>query len=114
MHRNRHLRLIIKVDLSFQKHKKKFLFNGTFHSFKGLPKNGSVPSFDRVRKTSQSERFKPSLAAIKTRSRGDVDGSVDVRKPHYLKYSANSLVTGYKSGSNDVVSTKQVFFSFYF
>lgn len=75
--------------------------------FLGLPKNGSVPSFDRVRKTSQSERFKPSLAAIKTKSRGDVDGTPDVRKPRYLKYSTNSLVVpGYKSGSTDVVSTK--------
>lgn len=69
-----------------------------------------MPSFDRVRKTSQSERFKPSLASIKTRSRGDVEGANDVRKPHYNKYSANSLAPGYKSGYNDVVSTKKDFF----
>lgn len=43
----------------------------------GLPKNGSVPTFDRVRKTSTSERFKPSLAAIKASSRGEV-GNGDV------------------------------------
>lgn len=29
-----------------------------------IPKNGSVPSFERIRKTSTSERFKPSLSAI--------------------------------------------------
>lgn len=39
----------------------------------GLPKNGSVPSFQRSRKTSASERFQPSLAAIRASSRGDLD-----------------------------------------
>lgn len=67
-----------------------------------------MPSFDRVRKTSQGG-FKPSLSAIKTRSRGDVEGANDVRKPHYVKYSENSVAPGYKSGSNDVVSTKTIF-----
>lgn len=43
----------------------------------GIPKNGSVPTFDRVRKTSTSERFKPSLAAIKASSRGEI-GSAEV------------------------------------
>lgn len=42
----------------------------------GIPKNGSVPSFDRVRKTSTSERFKPSLAAIKAGSRSDMQNDV--------------------------------------
>lgn len=40
-----------------------------------LPKNGSVPSFNRVRKTSASERFQPSLAAIRASSRGDIDSN---------------------------------------
>ncbi|XP_067646422.1 monocarboxylate transporter 14 [Eurosta solidaginis] len=40
-----------------------------------LPKNGSVPSFNRVRKTSASERFQPSLAAIRASSRGDMDNN---------------------------------------
>ncbi|XP_017486477.1 PREDICTED: monocarboxylate transporter 4 [Rhagoletis zephyria] len=40
-----------------------------------LPKNGSVPSFNRVRKTSASERFQPSLAAIRASSRGDLDSN---------------------------------------
>ncbi|CAG4975300.1 unnamed protein product [Parnassius apollo] len=35
----------------------------------GLPKNGSVPFFDRQRKHSTGERFKPSLAAIKATSK---------------------------------------------
>uniref|UniRef100_A0A182N5C0 Major facilitator superfamily (MFS) profile domain-containing protein n=1 Tax=Anopheles dirus TaxID=7168 RepID=A0A182N5C0_9DIPT len=43
----------------------------------GIPKNGSVPTFDRVRKHSTGERFKPSLAAIKASSRGDVGSNGD-------------------------------------
>ncbi|XP_035796024.1 uncharacterized protein LOC118468863 isoform X2 [Anopheles albimanus] len=43
----------------------------------GIPKNGSVPTFDRVRKHSTGERFKPSLAAIKANSRGDVGSNGD-------------------------------------
>uniref|UniRef100_A0A453YHT2 Major facilitator superfamily (MFS) profile domain-containing protein n=1 Tax=Anopheles arabiensis TaxID=7173 RepID=A0A453YHT2_ANOAR len=43
----------------------------------GMPKNGSVPTFDRVRKHSTGERFKPSLAAIKASSRGDVGSNGD-------------------------------------
>lgn len=42
-------------------------------SHQGLPKNGSVPSFQRSRKTSASERFQPSLAAIRASSRADMD-----------------------------------------
>lgn len=58
----------------------------------GLPKNGSVPTFDRVRKTSTSERFKPSLAAIKASSRGDV-GNGDVRKSNNYKLSTGSFIS---------------------
>uniref|UniRef100_A0A1Q3FM91 Putative monocarboxylate transporter n=1 Tax=Culex tarsalis TaxID=7177 RepID=A0A1Q3FM91_CULTA len=43
----------------------------------GIPKNGSVPTFDRIRKHSTGERFKPSLAAIKASSRGDVGSNGD-------------------------------------
>ncbi|CAH2046945.1 unnamed protein product, partial [Iphiclides podalirius] len=54
----------------------------------GLPKNGSVPFFDRQRKQSTGDRFKPSLAAIKATSKtsmasqhrsaydGDAEGGV--------------------------------------
>ncbi|XP_063699919.1 monocarboxylate transporter 14-like [Culicoides brevitarsis] len=38
----------------------------------GLPKNTSVPVFDRVRKLSSSEKFKPSLSAIKGNSRNEL------------------------------------------
>ncbi|KAJ9592129.1 hypothetical protein L9F63_001357, partial [Diploptera punctata] len=31
----------------------------------GLPKNGSVPFFDRIRKTSAGERYRPTLGALK-------------------------------------------------
>lgn len=88
--------------------------NHVFRTNLGIPKNGSVPSFDRVRKTSTSERFKPSLAAIKASSRADVDGIPDVRKPKILKQSANSLIVpGSKSNmSNDAVSISFIFFFF--
>ena len=38
-----------------------------------MPKHGSVPSFHRVRKTSASEKFQPSLAAIRASSRNDLE-----------------------------------------
>ncbi|XP_075164155.1 monocarboxylate transporter 14 isoform X2 [Haematobia irritans] len=41
-----------------------------------LPKNGSVPSFQRSRKTSASEKFQPSLAAIRASSRADLEGGM--------------------------------------
>lgn len=41
----------------------------------GIPKNGSVPTFDRMRKTSFGERFKPTLGPIKSSSRGTVNNS---------------------------------------
>ncbi|XP_034252725.1 monocarboxylate transporter 3 isoform X6 [Thrips palmi] len=49
----------------------------------GLPKNGSVPFFDRIRKTSTGERFRPTLAAINNSrpnmtSNGDLSDSVSV------------------------------------
>lgn len=56
----------------------------------GIPKNGSVPTFDRVRKTSTSERFKPSLAAIKASSRNDM-GNGEVRL--YFRFPFTSFTT---------------------
>jgi Major Facilitator Superfamily len=44
----------------------------------GIPKNGSVPSFNRSRKTSESGRYQPSLGTIKASSRGDINGDVCV------------------------------------
>lgn len=40
--------------------------------FAGIPKNGSVPSFQRSRKSSESGGYKPSLGTIKASSRGDL------------------------------------------
>lgn len=85
----------------------------------GLPKNGSVPTFDRVRKTSTSERFKPSLAAIKASSRGDM-GNGEVRKSNNLRLSVGSFVAGSKSqlstsdGVSEIFSISSFYFRFLF
>ncbi|XP_059049944.1 monocarboxylate transporter 3 isoform X3 [Achroia grisella] len=41
----------------------------------GLPKNGSVPFFDRQRKQSTGDRFKPSLAAIRATSKTSMNSN---------------------------------------
>lgn len=78
----------------------------------GLPKNGSVPTFDRVRKTSTSERFKPSLAAIKASSRNDMNG--EVRKSNILKQSIGSFVAGSKSQLSTSDGVSVIFLLFFF
>lgn len=67
--------------------------NCKFSVLPGIPKNGSVPSFDRVRKHSTGDRFKPSLAAIKASSRADVENG-EVRMNTQLKRSTHSLTEG--------------------
>ncbi|XP_033229392.1 monocarboxylate transporter 14 isoform X2 [Belonocnema kinseyi] len=57
----------------------------------GLPKNGSVPFFDRIRKTSTGERYKPSLSAIKN-SRSTLNSNGDIRKSLHLKLSVSSML----------------------
>ncbi|XP_044006609.1 monocarboxylate transporter 3 isoform X2 [Aphidius gifuensis] len=57
----------------------------------GLPKNGSVPFFDRLRKTSTGERYKPSLSAIKN-SRTTLNSNGDIRKSLHLRLSASSML----------------------
>ena len=57
----------------------------------GLPKNGSVPFFDRIRKTSAGERYKPTLSAIKT-SRPSVNSNGDLRKSYHLRLSSSSMI----------------------
>lgn len=57
----------------------------------GLPKNGSVPFFDRIRKTSTGERYKPSLSAIKN-SRTTLNSNGDIRKSLHLRLSASSML----------------------
>lgn len=46
----------------------------------GIPKNGSVPFFDRIRKTSVGERFRPTLNPIRSTSRGSVNANGEMRK----------------------------------
>lgn len=67
----------------------------------GLPKNGSVPTFDRIRKISQGERFKPSLAAIRSNSRGNVNSNGDVRKSMNLRLSTSSMMMGSRNNNSD-------------
>lgn len=57
----------------------------------GLPKNGSVPFFDRIRKTSTGERYKPSLSAIKN-SRTTLASNGDIRKSLNLRLSNSSML----------------------
>lgn len=57
----------------------------------GLPKNGSVPFFDRIRKTSTGERYKPSLSAIKN-SRSTLNSNGDIRKSLHLRLSNSSML----------------------
>lgn len=64
----------------------------------GLPKNGSVPFFDRVRKPSVGERFKPTLNPIRS-SRGNVNSIGDVRKGSRL--STSSFI-GSKNNNSEV------------
>ncbi|XP_055634372.1 monocarboxylate transporter 3-like isoform X3 [Toxorhynchites rutilus septentrionalis] len=76
----------------------------------GIPKNGSVPTFDRIRKHSTGERFKPSLAAIKASSRGDVSSNGDVRKTMHLKLSRGS-VNGSKNNNAEDLEDGNMFTS---
>lgn len=57
----------------------------------GLPKNGSVPFFDRIRKTSASERYRPTLQAIKNASRASMTSNGELRKSMHLKLSTASF-----------------------
>lgn len=74
----------------------------------GIPKNGSVPTFDRIRKHSTGERFKPSLAAIKASSRGDVGSNGDVRKSMHLKVSRGSVNGSKNNNAEDLVSSSHI------
>ncbi|XP_037913959.1 uncharacterized protein LOC119653442 isoform X3 [Hermetia illucens] len=66
----------------------------------GLPKNGSVPTFDRVRKTSQT--YKPTLSAIRSSSRGNVGSNGDVRRSLLdLKKTASSAGSRLNSDDTD-------------
>lgn len=71
----------------------------------GLPKNGSVPFFDRIRKTSQGERFKPTLQAIRV-SRGNVNSNGDVRKSLHLRLSTASVLGSKNNNCDDMAVSK--------
>lgn len=72
----------------------------------GLPKNGSVPFFDRVRKTSVGERFKPTLGAIQSRSRGNMNSNGDIRKNLHLRLSNSSFMGSKNNNSDDMVRNR--------
>lgn len=82
-------RALVSFNWAFSKS-----FHYVINLIKGIPKNGSVPTFSRSRKTSEnSGRFQPSLNPIKSSSRGDLENG-DVRKlkrhsdgSHGSKYS---------------------------
>ncbi|XP_044740488.1 uncharacterized protein LOC123301696 isoform X2 [Chrysoperla carnea] len=74
----------------------------------GLPKNGSVPFFDRMRKTSVGERYRPTLGAIQSKSRGNVNG--DVRKSLHLRLSTSSF-TGSKNNNADDMDNDNMSFT---
>lgn len=73
----------------------------------GLPKNGSVPFFDRMRKTSQGERYKPSLQAIKV-SRPNISSNGDVRRSLHLRLSTSSVVSATRNNNDDMWSKTDV------
>ena len=76
----------------------------------GLPKNGSVPFFDRIRKTSTGERYKPSLSAIKN-SRTTLNSNGDIRKSLHLRLSTSSMLG---SRNNNTELDVNVLTLFYF
>ncbi|OWR53063.1 Monocarboxylate transporter [Danaus plexippus plexippus] len=78
----------------------------------GIPKNGSVPFFDRQRKHSSADRFKPSLAAIKATSKTSMSshrGDGDAESNMYT----SKLSVSAKEPSRMVrpLSRKDIFYS---
>ncbi|XP_045468018.1 monocarboxylate transporter 3 isoform X2 [Harmonia axyridis] len=73
-----------------------------FTTHVSLPKNGSVPTFDRMRKTSVGERFKPNLAPIKSNSRSSMNSNGDMRR--LRNSSAASFLSRNNNSEVDVES----------
>lgn len=69
----------------------------------GLPKNGSVPFFDRIRKTSASERYRPTLGPIKV-SRPNLNSNGDIRKSIHLRLSNVSIHGSKPNNAEDMWS----------
>lgn len=78
----------------------------------GLPKNGSVPFFDRIRKTSTGERYKPSLSAIKN-SRTTLNSNGDIRKSLHLRLSASSMLGSRNNNAEIDVSDRIYRFEYF-
>lgn len=82
----------------------------------GLPKNGSVPFFDRIRKTSASERYRPTLGPIKV-SRPNLSSNGDIRKSIHLRLSNVSILGGSKNNNAEDmwsnVSDKNIYLIFH-
>ncbi|XP_058802203.1 uncharacterized protein LOC131670544 [Phymastichus coffea] len=76
----------------------------------GLPKNGSVPFFDRIRKTSTGERYKPSLSAIKNQSRTTLNSNGDIRKSMHLRLS-NSSMLGSRNNNTELDDGESITFT---
>lgn len=77
----------------------------------GLPKNGSVPSFQRSRKTSASERFQPSLAAIRASSKADLDPNGMEMGMTASKMSLSQRAEGNTGRMVRPMSRKDIFYS---
>nr|CAD7574695.1 unnamed protein product [Timema californicum] len=71
----------------------------------GLPKNGSVPFFDRIRKTSAGERYRPTLDAIKV-SRANMNSNGDMRKSLHLRLSNSSFLRGSRNNNCEEMWSK--------
>lgn len=76
-----------------------------FTTHVNLPKNGSVPFFDRIRKTSTGERYKPTLQAIKV-SRGNVNSNGDIRKSLQLRLASQSTIGGSRNNNCEEMWSK--------
>ncbi|CAH0720124.1 unnamed protein product, partial [Brenthis ino] len=79
----------------------------------GLPKNGSVPFFDRQRKHSSADRFKPSLAAIKASSKASISSHRNDIDAESGVYNSKLSVAAAREPSRIVrpLSRKDIFYS---
>lgn len=69
----------------------------------GLPKNGSVPFFDRIRKSSLSERYKPTLNPIRSNSRSTMHSNGELKKSN-LRISMSSFMGSRNNNAEEQVS----------
>ncbi|RZF33544.1 hypothetical protein LSTR_LSTR008190 [Laodelphax striatellus] len=78
----------------------------SFTAHVNLPKNGSVPFFDRIRKTSAGERYKPSLQAIKVSRGANMNSNGDLRKSLHLRLSSQSTIGGSRNNNCEEMWSK--------